>query len=652
VRALGERATMLAVLGAAGVACVLGAADPPSAAPGGTGKEALDLIRIGCTSALAIALLLGPGILWRALGNGRIRLGFLFLPGLGLLAATGGLAWLLAGSVEPKLVCFAVFGPVLGLMLGALIGSEQGDLLDPEERRVLLYVSLVLAVAIGRSMWSLGTTGELFEGTISRNLVAEPRPDSQTSYFLAELIAHGKGPYSDAAGELFGPSPYNFATRGPLPGLASAPIVFLSGGQPQLGIPDSPWRPFDPQGFMAYRLAMIVFSCTVLVSLWELVRRLGGDRAARLALLLGVSTPFVFADLWFTWPKLLAASFALLGGLCVLERRPLRGGLSVGVGYLMHPSALLSLSAIGPLALWPPRRGQRWPRWRRPELRPALLVLLGGAVCFIAWRLLNGSHFSQGGFFEYFLQAYPSEHPSIGEWIDFRLTSLADTLVPLYLPLFEAHSVSINTFGGISPGVVHFFFQYWTGVPFGFAIVFFPLLVISLWRALRRWPWPVTAAVIAPFVLFLLYWGASITGILREGFQWWPFAVLAVIALQQGAEGFPWLRSRLLRGVLALRGVEVFAVAVGPVLGTQGFRILGDSLALNDLVAFGTILAACAALVALVWSETGRLAAQTETGRAAGGGDGSGSEEERSGRSTIAANPARQAAARTAFKAE
>jgi hypothetical protein len=598
---------MVGILAAAGVACVLGAADPPSAGGNELGRQLLDLVRIACTTALAVALLLGPGILWRALSGRRIGLGFLSLPGLGLLIATAGLAWALAGDVDPRLVCFAVFGPLLGLMLGALIGQGPEDLLEPEERRVLLAVSLVLGVAIGRSIWSMSTVGELYEGTISRNLVSEPRPDNRTSFFLVEMVAHGTAPYSEAGASLF--LPYNFSSRGPAAGMASAPIVLLTGGKPELGAPEAPWAPFDPQGFMAFRLAMMTFSCTVLLSLWELVRRLGGGRAAWLALLLGVSTPFVLADLWFTWPKLLGASFALLGGLCVLRRRPFRGGLLVGSGYMFHPSAVLSLVATGPLALWPPRRPDwRRPRWLRPDLRSALLLAVGVGIFLYAWKALNGAHYSQDGFSEYVTQAYPHLHPTLGQWIEFRFTSLADTLVPLYLPVFEAHSASINTLFGISPGVVHFFFQYWTGVPFGFAILFFPLLVVGLWRALRRWPWPVTAAIAIPFLAFLVYWGASITGILREGFQWWPFAVLAVLALEQRAEGYPWLRSRPLRAILALRAVEVFAMAVGPVLGTNGFRLLDGSLALNDLVALAAILGGCAALAALVWSETGRLA--------------------------------------------
>lgn len=597
-----ERWSMLAILAAAALACLLGASDPVSATDHGLGTELLDLIRVACTSALAIALLLGPGILWRLLTDRDIGLGFMPLPGFGLLAAIGGLAWLLAGTVEPRVVCFAVFAPLLGLMLGALLSSGPDDLLAPEERHVLGLVSLMLGIAVARSIWSLSTVGELYEGTISRNLVAEGRPDSRISYFIPQLIANNRGPYSSDSNYLF--APYNFSSRGPLLGLASSPIVFLTGGRPELGAPEAAWAPFDGQGFMAYRLATMTFSCTILLSLWELVRRLAGTKTARLAVLLGIATPFLYADLWFTWPKLLAASFVLLGALCVIQRRSFRGGLLIGVGYLFHPSALLALSGIGLLSLWPPRK----PDWARPNLKAAVLLALGVGIFVAGWRLLNGAHYLQGPFFEYVTQAYPDYHPSVGAWAHFRLDSLANTVFPLFLPLAYGHNISINTVGGISPGVVHFFFQYWTGVPFGFAILFLPLLLYSLWRALRRWPWAVLATVLIPFLVFLVYWGASITGILREGMQWWVPTVLAVIALQQRADGFPWLRWGPIRAVLALRGVEVLAVAMGPVLGTHQLNPIGSAFSFNDVVAVGMILILSLALIAVIWRDTGRLA--------------------------------------------
>lgn len=593
---------MLGVWAMASLACLLGVVDPPSQGSHAShGQELVDLVRVVCTTALAIALLLGPGILLRGASRRQVGLAFLPLPGLLLLVATAGLAWAVANSVgDARNACFAVLAPVLGLMLGALLGSGPEDLLAPEEQRALAVTSLALGIAIARSLWSLGPAGELYEGTISRTFVPEGRPDSRTSYLVAELVAHGNGPYSPTGGGMLF-LPYNFSSRGPLPGMASAPIMLLSGGNPPLGAPEMPWQPFDGQGFMAYRIAMITFSCTALLSLWELVRQIWNAKAARFALLLGVSTPFVYADLWFTWPKLLAASFVLLGGVFIVQRRTFRSGLMVSIGYLMHPSALIGLFGLGPLAVWPLQGA----KLRRPHIVAAVLLALGVAIGVEAWKLLNGPHFMQNGFLEYAEQAYPNFHPSVGEWIQFRLATLGNTLVPLFLPLFHAHSVSINTLFGISPGVVHFFFQYWTGVPFGLGIFFFPLLLISLWRAGRRWPWPVFATVVFPLAAFTVYWGASITGMLREGMQSWVLILIAVVALQQAATGFPWLRSVPVRIVLAMRALEVLAVAVGATLGTHNFRLLSDQFTLTDTVAVIALLGLSGLLIAEVWFDTG-----------------------------------------------
>lgn len=596
-----ERLTMLGVWVAAAVACLLGVLDPPETnLTPSLGRELLDLVRVFSTACLAIALLLGPGLLWRATGR-SLRLAFMPLPGLALLVITAGLAWWMADAVDPRLACFALLAPILGVMLVALLGRGPEDLLDGEEKRVLLIVSLALGLAIGRSLWSLGPEGELFEGTISHTIVPEGRPDSRIPFLLPELVNTGGQAYGGPATELF--APYNFSSRGPLAGLGSTPIVLMSGGDPELVAPEQPWQPFDPQGFMAFRLAMVTFSCTVLLSLWQLVRQLGGPRAARLALLLGVGTPFLFADLWFTWPKLLAASFVLLGAILLFERKPLRGGLSVGVGYLMHPSALIGLSALLPLALWPLKGAN----WRRPRLLPAALVALGAGAFVLFWRLINGDNYIQEGFLEYVVAANPDYHPPLSDWLYFRVNSLADTFVPLYLPVFQGDDISINMDGGGSPAVVHFFFQPWTSFPFAFAIVFLPMLLSSLWKAFRRWPWALTATILLPAAVFAVYWGASRSGMLREGMQAWVMAVLAVVALQQAAAGFPWLRSTLCRAVLSLRGLEVLALAVGATVSTRGLSGMTGDFALVDAVAIATVVACSLAIVALVWIETGRL---------------------------------------------
>ncbi|MGN6258424.1 MAG: hypothetical protein ACTHN3_11845 [Solirubrobacterales bacterium] len=593
---------MLALLLGAGLACLLGAVKPATEASHATVKqETLDFARVALTTCLAVTLVMGPGIAVRALLGRPIRLAFLPLFGIGVMVFTGCLAWCLHGVLATETTCFAVVAPVLGLMFGILLVAGPEDFLTAEERRTLLLLGIPVGLAIARSLWSLGPVGELDAGQIGHNLWTEGRPDSHISYVVTEMVAHGTKPYGPEGYGLF--LPYLFSSRGPVAGIASAPIVLVTGGRPVLGVPNQHWEPFDAQGFMAYRIAMIAMSATALLTLWELVRKLAGARAARLALLLGISTPFVFAELTFTWPKLLAASFILLGALWLFERKPLRGGFSVGVGFLFHPGALLGYFALGPLALWPLRGA----KLKRPQVR-ALLLMAAGTAVVVAWMIANHGHNTQSGFLDYFEEAGPNYHPSVSEWISLRLTSLMDTSVPLYLPVFQDHNVSINTLLGISPGVSHFFFQYWTGVPFGFAILFFPVLLASLWRFAKRWTWPFFAVVVIPFVIFWIYWGNGSSGFLREGMQAWVLAVLAVLAVEQAGSRFSWMRSRAIRAVLVLRALEVFALAVGATLGTRGFNPLSHEYnfeyPLNDAVAFAAIVFFSALMMFAIWRET------------------------------------------------
>jgi hypothetical protein len=594
-----ERAVMLCLLALAGLACLLGLLKAPSSGPHDGAEQALDLIRVLSTVSLVVVLLFGPGIAARALSRrlGNAGLAFLPLPGLGLLVATGGLAWALAGEVHPNVTCFALLAPALGLLLGCLLVAGPAELLDAAERRCLLIAGAALGLAVARALWSLGPEGELYAGTISRTLEVGDRSDSRISFIVPQLVAHDAGPYSRLATSFF--FPYDFSSRGPLPGLASTPIVFLTGGRPPATLAEQPWNPFDPQGFMAYRLAMMAFACTALVSLWDLVRRLMGGAAARFALLLAATTPFLLHEAWFTWPKLLAASFVLLAGICAIQGRPLRAGLLAGVAYLMHPVALISLPALALIILWPLRGAS----WRRPRIGRLLAFAAGLGAFLLAWRLINGDHFTQGVFTDYLAQAGTDLDPGARSWLSFRLDSLANTLVPLFLPLSSGDNAAINIVGGTSPTSVHFFFQYWNTLPFGLAIVFFPLLLLSLWRAAQRWPWPVAATVVVPFAAFATYWGASSTGMMREGLQAWALTLIAVVACQQAAAGFPWLRSRPVRALLALRAAEVLAMAVWPMLVSRQI-LLGDSFALTDAIALLAMAAFSAALGALIWSST------------------------------------------------
>jgi hypothetical protein len=281
---------MLALLTGASLACLLGLTEPPTEGTHTTlGQQALDFVRVTLATCLAVTLVMGPGIGVRVLSGRSIRLAFLPFFGFGVMIFAGCLAWCLHGVLATETTCLAVVAPLLGLMFAALLAAgPEEELLAAEERRVLLLLGIPVGLAIARSLWSHGPIGELNAGQISRNLWTEGRPDNSLSFVVTEMVAHGTKPYGADGYDLF--LPYLFSSRGALAGIASAPVVLLTGGRPVLGVPSQPWEPFDAQGFMAYRIVMITMSATALLMMWELVRKLAGARAARLALVLGIST--------------------------------------------------------------------------------------------------------------------------------------------------------------------------------------------------------------------------------------------------------------------------------------------------------------------------------------------------------------------------
>ncbi len=582
---------MLGLWSLAVLACVLGLAQPPEAQET-TSQQLIDLVRVLSTVALALVLILGPGIVLRELAGRRdISLGFLPLPGIAVLIAIGGLAWLLAGSLGSAKATYIATMPVLAALLLGLLRAGREGMLDSDERFVLLVTGGLLGLAIARVLWFLGPEGELFAGGVTRTLEVGSRPDSRIPFHVTQLVTQGTHPYSELGASYF--SPYNFSSRGPLAGVATAPIVLLSGGRPPAGVPELAWKPFDPAGFMAFRVAMTALSCTALLSVWTLTQRLAGNRAARFAVLLAATTPFLLHEAWFTWPKLLAASLALLAAVSLIEKRPLQAGALVGVGYLMHPVALLSLPALALIALWPLTGAQ----WQRPRLSHLLKLLVAVAAFFLLWRLVNGSHYTQDGFLNYLTEAGPGVQAADPlAWANHRLESLGNTLVPMMLALAHGDHPSINFFGGTSPPLIHVFFQYWNTLPFGVGILFFPLLLVSLWKAWRRWRWAVFVAVVVPFLTFLVYWGSYSTGMLPEGLQAWVLTLLVVVAVQQAAAGFPWLRSTPIRAILSLRALALLAVAIVPTVATRDELIsaqypLTDGVALLAMVVFSGLLA-------------------------------------------------------------
>lgn len=568
----------------------VGAVAPPSGAP----DAPIVLTRLVLALAASVTLVLGPGLALRAhrAATGRsFPLAFVTLPGPALLAVTGAVAWWGAYRVSPHLIVAVILIPVLLWLLVAALRPPAAPAFDRWARRAVLVALVVLVVAVAKGTWSPGPEGELYGGTVSRTLEVGARSDARISFHVVQLVAHGTGPYSDLGETYF--APWSFSHRGPLAGLAAAPVVLLSGADVPLSMPDQPWSPFDKEGFGTYRLTMSTMAVTSLLALFALVAHLLGARAGFQATLLAALTPFVLHESYFTWPKLHAAGVVLVAAYLVLERRPGWGGVVTGVAYLVHPMALFSLPSLGLVWVLTCRRAKE-PVARGRVVAGLAWMGAGAAVCLILWRVVNGDEFRQHGFLPFLLNADTQRAADLGSWLSGRTRSVLNTLVPLHLVLRDGDHAAINSISGPSPGIVRFYLQYWTGIPFGLGVVALPVFVAWLVRGARRWPALFAAVVVLPFVLFAVFWGADATGLLREGMHVWVLTLVAFVACARVVAEAPRpAASRLDTALFALRSPETLLMLVLPAWVTTG-ALYQRPFLWTDVVALAVMVAGLA----------------------------------------------------------
>jgi hypothetical protein len=535
------------------------------------------------TFICAAALTLLPGLALRRAYPG-LSFAFLPIPGTLLLALIGLAIWLRPESLSPNTVASAFTYPVLIGLFCVFRSSPLAKLTTPSERRALVIALLMAGLAVAKAGYSLGPAGDLYPNRISRTLEVGDRADSRISYHNAQLAFHRQAPYSERAQLYF--SPWNFSSRGPFPGLAAATIMSLTDAKPSQGLPDNEWRPFDEQGFTAYRIAMIVMAAMSLVMFFGAIRLTLSERWALFTTAVAAITPFLIHETFFTWPKLQAAGYACAAAWLLARSHPLTSGLCLGLGYLIHPLILMSGPAFACLAVFSvhdPRRS--FAADCREYVRAWLMIGLGLGVCILFWRFLNWPHFGQGIFLSYL----SGSEKGLG-WMGTRMRSIANTLIPLRLYLLDSGNPAVNAMNGVSPDVIHFFFQYWNTAPFGYGLVAGPALLYGLYHAARRQLWSFLAFAALPLFFFALFWGYNSTGMLREGLHVWVLSVIYLFALGlQSAVGQDAAPPRWVLNLLWLRVVEILAMLVLPAALTQGEWL---RFPLNDAVMLAVMLGA------------------------------------------------------------
>jgi hypothetical protein len=509
----------------------------------------------------------------------------------------GLLAWKGPSFLQP--ITIAIWGIAIAAA-GSLFFLRKGvseTALTSCERRVIALLLLLAVIALSKATYSVGPVGELYLGQISRSLEVGARSDSRINYHVVQMVAARDHAYGPIVSRLL--APWNFSHRGPLAGLAASVTVLGTRARPSITFPDSPWQIFDREGFAAYRAAMIVMACCLLWPVFALLRLFLPELQALLGFLVVAGSPFIIHELYFTWPKSMAAGLVVMSAGLAWQKRYLLSGLLLGLAYLVHPSALLATPAI---LAFPLLHLSSTPDVLRqgPTVLAAMARQVAGAAIFILlWRAVNGRRYSQGGFLDYFRMAY-NLPPTLQNWLAVRWLSLRNTVIPLHLYFFDRLNDSI-VLSGVPPAILIFFIQYWTSLPSGVGLVLYPCLLywlILAWKYARAW---LVFIVFVPLLVFTLYWGAFTTGLLREGLHAWVLGVLCLGAwcwLTHGAKAHGWWRYT--SWALLLRGIETIAMLILPGIVTQR-RLINDTFAITDVISLALLLAGCTTLYVLTF---------------------------------------------------
>lgn len=558
------------------------------------------LLEILLAADTAFVALLAPGFLLRQIWfarTGRLfSLIWVAVPGLLGLALLGTAAWLTLPQFDPAKICRFVLAIFFVLTACTFLRIRFSNLVTKVELRVLLVGLGLAAICIAKSIYSLGPVGELYHDQIARTLEIGGRSDSKLPYHVAQLVGLRQGPNSPLARTLY--ATWTFSDRGQLVALAAVPLILAGPTQVLNHQPSDVWTIFDPQGFGAYRVSMIVFAACSLLFVYGICQHFLPEDWSLFAVLVTATAPFFVHETYFTWPKLEMAAFVLLAGYLALRARFLLSGLALGLAYMCHPAALFSAPAlIGVIVLVGSRAGVMDRRFSKRAFQLAtatILLFVGLGIWMVFWRVVNGSQYSQGVFLSF--AAASGKLPATPvNWLTYRVESLLNTFVPLNQFLFHSTDTSVNSIEGPSPPVVRFFVQPWSAVPFATGLGFFfcllPLVYVGFKKA-RSWAIFVLAV---PLIIFTGYMGVDSSGLLKDGLHAWFLSLLifSIVVWKKygtGSQVF-W---RICNWALVSRAADLLLMMLLPVIWTQ-HSIVRPPFVLTD------ILALCAMIAGTAW---------------------------------------------------
>jgi hypothetical protein len=311
----------------------------------------------------------------------------------------------------------------------------------------------------------------------------------------------------------------------------------------------APYQLVDPYGYWLYReismLTNAMVAASALLVAWELL----GARAAKLAAVFIVLSPYILINELFHWPKLLAGFF--IAGFYFwswIRRRPVLAGIFAAGGVMSHPVAALFLPSMFIYLLL-------IRQWRHMVVSGVIAVLV--AFPWYFWTIAVYHHSSR-------LLTYPigyaiedPTNPGPGirtAWQAFLRRSPLSVLNDRWLLFRDAflawpfphQVVTASSLKNLASPAYEFFRLTFPGM---FGVGLAPFGYLSWIRVVTNSFWVVTLA--GSTICILIFWGIPSDSLVISAFQ--PMAALWICLAAGVLSKFP---SWLIRAAIVLTCVE------------------------------------------------------------------------------------------------
>lgn len=472
----------------------------------------------------AVIVLLGlPGLIFNALFH-KNKIEFECIPIIGmlLLAFIGLVSWIIDKRFVGGFGVLAQVGYAMMLVILLYVYSvdKYKPVLLSNDKWVLavLLCVLVQAVSIGINPLPIGQEYGLGSSMPGR-MIASP-PDHAIPFYTAKYFReHLDG--NERSNEYFGI--WGLGARGPLVPLGINALFTLFHARDNYLPLNVSW-PLGVEGEHFAKAYGWVLNSLVILGVYSVIKSLRVSREILTTALTWVAlSPVITINVVFTWPKMLATYFILLGISCLIRQRFIWGGVMMAFAWLSHPVGAIFLPAILVFAfLTMKNKPLRLIGNRMAKIIFSTSLVVSPWFFYKIFYLQNPDpfvHYVMGGG----MGLEPAHN--LSSWIQVRVFNVWYTLIPF--AFFFSDFMQSWVYGPLND-ILRWYTQYAKELPgqLGFSC-FLPAYVAFVVYRRTAISKAILALIVIAFLVMDIFWGYSSDGLGRNSLE--PLSIIIIL---------------------------------------------------------------------------------------------------------------------------